>query len=255
MRQSIPRSPTTRLLFGLIAAAALFPSSVLAIASYDAGAFFQFTSITADDGVFLDISVEPDDNLVNTSTTIGATATATSDPAVGPVSDPIQDVRVTGSAGLVPGASISSADAFNRLTVAALNTNTSGGTVDVVFEFIYGADVMASLTDMVTESAFASAGIFMDTVFGGAGLPGGSIVDVVLDLFDTGQDSIFNFGSYTLTLQPGEFNGVYVDLSALGQAISISDPDNGVPLPATLALLMAGLIGMARGGRAFSIRA
>lgn len=254
MRSFMSRLRNIRIVSSLALCGALFPTSVLAIASYDAGAFFQFTNISADPGVVLDISVEPGDNLSNTSVTGGASADASSTPIVGPVGNPLQEVSVSGTAGILPGFSISSADAFNRLSIAALNTNVGGGTVDVVFDFIYGADVSASLDDLVNESVFASAGIFMDTVFGGPGTQGGAIIDETLDLFTAGADLLFNVGSYTLTLTPGEFNGVFVDLAVFGQAISISQPSNGVPLPASVALLALGLIAMRRRKRSAALR-
>lgn len=229
-------------------AVALVPGSALATASFDAGAFFQFTNITAPDGVVLSFSV--DDSIVNIGPNVGdgIIDEASSLPLSGGDTDLAgitpQTVRVTGSAYPTLGGSSYSADAYNFATVTAINTNSTGGTLDVVFDFIYGLDALTSLDDFLLENVGASVTLFMDAVIGGVG-QGQAIVDETIDLLTAGEDFIFNQGSFTLSLSPGELNGVFVELFTEGLALSRGEETPGVPVPATLALLGIGLIGLA----------
>lgn len=236
-------------------ALAMVPGSVLATATYDAGAFFQFTSVTASDNVELIFSVD-DCVLCPTNTSLSGSGSVFADafPPVNPDTDldgiTPSDVRVTGSADPTPGASVSSADAHSVVSITAINQSQTGGTEDVVFDFIYGADASTSLTDALLESAFADVSIFMDVVLGNQGAP---VVDELLSALGNDSGTLFEQGSFTLTLQPGGINGVQVFLDAFGQAISVSD-DAQVPVPASLALLGIGLIGFASRKRLGSAR-
>lgn len=232
-----------------VLACAIIPGSALATATYDGGAFFEFTNVSAPDTVLLLYSV--DDDTTNASTSGIATASATANPALNADTDldgiTPSDVSVAGSADPTLGGSVSSADASSIVSVFAQNLSPTGGTADVVFDFIYGADVMTGVTGLL-ESAFVDVSILMDTVLGGPGEPGGTIVDEFLSAISTDptdptdNDLLFGQGSFTLTLQPNEFNGIQVVLTALGQAVSTAEAQ--VPVPATLALFALGLLGL-----------
>lgn len=238
-------------------ALAMVPGSVLATATYDGGAFFQFTNVSASDNVELIFSAD-DCAWCPTNTSLSGSGSVFAEafpPVVGETDlDGItpSDVRVTGSADPTPGVSVSSADAHSVVSITAINLSPTGGTEDVVFDFIYGADVSASLTDALLESAFADVSIFMDVAFGNQGAP---IVNELLSAQDNegDPDPLFGQGSFTLTLQPDGINGVQVFLDAVGQATSVSD-DTQVPVPASLALLGIGLIGFALRKRLGSAR-
>jgi hypothetical protein len=238
----------------------LTPASVLATATYDGGAFFEFTNVSAPDTVLLLFSV--DDDETNASASGISTTSATANPALNDDTDLAgitpNDVRVTGSADPTLGGSVSSADATSIVSVFAQNLSPTGGTADVIFDFIYGADVMTGVTGLL-ESAFVDVTLLMDTVLGGPGEPGGSIVNESLSAISTDpndptdSDVLFGQGSFTLTLQPGELNGVQVVLTALGQAVSAAEAP--VPVPATLALLGLGLLGVGARRKRLHVRA
>lgn len=217
-----------------VLAFAMVPGSAFALATYDAGALLQMSATPEDGIVFLGGSVDLD----NTSDTGAGTFTVfansfvSADPDVA-VTD--QDVRVIGGASPTAAGSLSSALAENSASMTFLNTTNQD--LSVIVNYFYLADATTSLTDPLLEAVGASVSIAIGTALGG------DQVTAAIDLLGPGQDSLSDASFIELIIPAGGFDGVYGDLFAEGIAISQS-PDAQVPLPATLALLGLGLLGL-----------
>lgn len=215
----------------------LAPGSVFATAIFDTGVFANF-EIVADAGV--DIFSEIDLSTVSQDATgVASVSDASSNPPQGVTAFSGHDVRVTGEASSDPvDPSSASASAQNIASLGFFNTTED--ILEVVINFVYGADASATLDDPLLEIAGASAFVFIQDVFGDV------IVDEILDDLGAGDVlPVLGEGSYTLTLGPSAFGGIQSDIFVEGLAIASPTGPIGVPAPATLALMCIGLISLA----------
>lgn len=218
-------------------ALAMLPGAALATASYSADAFVDVT-FTVDPGLLFVVDIDLDETA---SSTTGNAVVTDETSFVSIAGSPTeQEASVAGSASPATGGSSSSALAANGLLFTV--ENPTDAPLDVLFEFVYGAGVTASMTDP-SEAVGAIASILIGTIFSG------DVLDTGFDVTGNAQDSLGDTLSYTLTVDPFFFDGLFVDVSAEGIAVS------GVPVPATLALLGIGLMGFASRKRFVAARA
>ena len=216
-------------------ALAMVPGSALAMASYSAEAYVD-VFVIADQGLLLDIDIDFDYEAGIPPTGNAVVTDETSFVSIEPINDTssftAQDASVAGSASPAGGGSTSSALAENGLTFTAFNPTDAP--LNVLFEFVLGAGVTISTTDP-TEFVGGIASILIGEVLSGVEYAYG------FDEVGNFQGSLFDDTlSIGLTIDPGSFDGLFVEVVADGIAVSGSSV---VPVPATLALLGIGLIG------------
>ncbi len=236
-----------------LAAAALVcavaPGSVFATAAYDAGAFVQFTSITPDPGLIVELLID-DSSVTQFVDGVASVDEASSTPEIEATDFDSQIVRVTGEASSpATGASTSDASASNFSSITAINPTDAN--LELVVDFFYGWDASVLIDDPLLETAGASVAILMETVLGE------NILDVAFDLVAAGEGMDGSSGSFTLLLTGGSVDGIFTDLMVEGIAIASADdtPPPGVPVPATVALLCIGLLGLASRRRSSAVTA
>ena len=144
-----------------LAAAALVcavaPGSVFATAAYDAGAFVQFTSITPDPGLIVELLID-DSSVTPFVDGVASVDEASSTPEIGATDFDSQIVRVTGEASSpATGASTSDASASNFSSITAINPTDAN--LELVVDFFYGWDASVLIDDPLLETAGASVAI------------------------------------------------------------------------------------------------
>ena len=229
----------TKSLVAGVFACAVAPGSVFATATYDAGAFVEFTSIDADDGLVVELEID-DSTVTQNAEGDASVDAAISEPVLGTTAFTSQTVMVTGEASSpASGSSLSDASARNISSISV--ENTTDDILDLVVAFTWAWDAIVTLDLPLLETAGASVSILMETVLGE------TIIDQAFDLVAAGEGMDLNTGLFTLSVPGGGVDGIQTVLFAEGIAIAVADdaPIPGVPVPATLALMCIGLISLA----------
>ena len=219
-----------------ILACAIVPGSALATASYDASAF-AFLSVETG-ATILDSSVDLDDPFTDKKG--NAEAFIVFDNVVAADGTALHDVGVSGFANPTGGGSESTASVDSATSITLLNDSEVEQAVDITFD--YFGDVLTALDDLVNEAVGATVEILLGTTdFAGNDE---SLVSVLIELNTAGADDVGDIFQTQLSLAPGAFFGIFADVNVDGLALSRREPPNGVPAPATLALLGIGFIGL-----------
>ena len=221
-------------------ALAMVPGSALATATFDGFALANL-SLEYDAPInSLGGAVDQDDAF--TDEQANATALILADFVSADDFGASHDVQIQGEANPTGSGSVASAGVFTSTSVLLENTGTGDASVFAAFDWF--ALASATLDDLVNESAGVSVSIVLGTLDFFTGVTT-ELVNESIDLLTAGGDSLSGQFSEELVVGAGEFLGLYVDVNVEGIAISVRDPGQGVPVPATLALLALGFIGLA----------
>ncbi len=231
---------------------AILPGSALAMATYDVAAFADLFFDELPVGV-TSTAAPPPTITAGTSETGNAQAQAVVNASTVVLTDDeaIHNARVFGQANAT-GADPSSSSFASLSTSSAITLENASLEVQSVDIFLaYSANLVTTLDDILNEAVSASVEIFLDAFdfATGANTPLFSFerfidsVDEILvqDAFETTVSVAGSDGEF-----PGEV-GLTLRVNVLGSAesVRIEPPVPGVPVPATLALLGIGLLGLA----------
>jgi hypothetical protein len=219
-----------------ILACAIVPGSALATASYDASAF-AFLSVETG-ATILDSSVDLDDPFTDKKGNADAFIDFDTVTATGGTT--LHDVGVSGFANPTGGGSESVASVDSSTSITLLNESEVEQAVNITFD--YFGDALTALDNLVTEAVGATVEILLGTTdFAGNDV---SLVSELIELNEAGQAGVQDIFQTQLLLAPGAFFGIFADVNVDGLALSRREPPNGVPAPATLALLGIGFVGL-----------
>jgi len=230
-------------------ALAMLPAGALATATFDATGFaaLSLDPLGEVSGIVYSGAAIDDDTAFTSAQPGGkAVATIDTDSVLALDGFTLQDAAVSGSADPSGGGS----NAFASLTTSTSfeATNTTGGDLTVPFDLDYLATASTSLTDVLNEAVGAGVNIEFGTYafdFNTGQFIETTLFQLVYSLTAPGILGDQDLYSDTVEIGAGETLGFYVDVDVDGQATSRNPPGGGVPVPATLALLGIGLIGLA----------
>jgi len=227
-------------------ALAMVPGSALATATYDAEAF-TFLGLEYGADIAGVGAVDLDDPYTETKGNADAVILADSVAANGFSS--LQDAWVTGEANPTGGAGSTSFASLDTATSITL-TNTGDEEAFVSAVFDYSGSASTWLDDLANEAAGAGVSV----LFGVIDFATGAVEDLVNIAITETDDPFEGAINPEFSLSPGQSIGLFVDVSVDGLALSVKEPGQGVPVPATLALLGIGLLGFALRKRLGSAR-
>jgi hypothetical protein len=227
---------------GALVAAAIIavPGQALAAASFSS---FGFASLSATPSAgVLAVGGSVDDDTVDQDTTGTATTSILADTVLAIDEFTLQDAGVGGEALASPGGDSSAFASLSTSTsLTFLNTTATVGSIDYTFD--YSADVIAALDDPSQDAVGASARVLFGTFDFATGLQT-ILVNELLELVSAGIDGLLNDISGSVDVAANGFIGFFVDVDVDGLAISTERTQVAVPVPATLALIAAGLLGV-----------
>lgn len=220
---------------------AALPGSALGAAAFNALGFASLTVIP--EAGISPLGGSVDDDTADTDSVGNASAQIIADTVLAFDDFTLQDAGVSGEA-LPSAAGFSSAFASVSSSTSLTFLNTAAELASLDYLFDYSADVFALLDDPAVDAVGASARVLFGTIDFGTGLET-TLVDEVLELVTAGADTAFDSLQGSTTVGPGAAIGFFVDVAVDGLAISTElDEPSGAPVPATLALLGGGLLGL-----------
>ncbi|WP_295880439.1 hypothetical protein [uncultured Thiohalocapsa sp.] len=224
-----------------VALLSTLPGIALGAASFNALGFASLTVIPGAGVIPLGGSI--DDDTADSITIGNASAQVIADTVLAFDDFTLQDAGVSGEA-LPSATGVSSAFAAVSSSTSLTFRNTGPEIANLDYLFDYSADVFALLDDPTFDAVGASAQVLFGTIDFGTGLQT-TLVDELLELVTAGTDGAFDSLQGNTTVAPGAAVGFFVDVAVDGFALSTElDEPTGAPVPATLALLGGGLLGL-----------